>query len=546
MSFISFRTLAQNTEVFSKLFLDYIDHYDKVSRFYSGNFKDPNAWQTKIGEVTRRNIDRQAIVRILRNQNRDAHCGIQTLENIDLLLHENTLAVVTGQQVGLFSGPLYTFYKALHTVLLASKLRERFPEYNFVPIFWLEGEDHDYEEVSSFSIIDKNNSLQTFTYKHSAEEPTNNYGAVGTIEFQDSIIGLIDKAFEALPGTEYSKVVAQLFRTAYQPRMTFNRAFIHLMNELLMDAGLIFVDPNSHEVKRILAPIFKRDLTGAPPLCTKVIRQSDELEKNYHAQIKPPPLNVFLFHDGGRYLLEPRGEFFGLKGTRHKFSKAELIDIIEHFPSKLSPNVVLRPLCQDYLLPTIAYVAGPSEVAYFAQLKPLYEEFSISEPIIYPRASITVFEDRAQKACSKFGLEAIDLLGDKDSMRKKVLERISTVNLDATFSEVSTRIRDTYSPVEEALRELDPTLLSVYQKTIQKMEELKVNLKKKAEEAHARRHDIALGQIEKAALSVMPGSLPQERMLNVLYFLNKYGLEFLRWISTEMNIESFRHQIIEI
>lgn len=546
MTWIEYRDLPSASNSFSSLFINYLTNYPSVQQFYAGDFQNDNDWQHIIEKVLQRPLDRSRLVQILSEQNRNFHCGVRTLANIDSLLNDNTVAIVTGQQVGLFTGPLYTVFKTLTTLKLVERLTKKFSNYNFVPVFWLEGEDHDYEEVSSIKIINGANDVVKIEYPIGKKEVDQNVGAVGRLKFNESIQELFARVEESTIQTEFKSKVLELFRTAYQKGMTFNRAFVHLMNVLLEDSGLIFLDPNDREVKQLVQPIFERELRETPKFCQLVVDQSAELEKQYHAQVKPKPLNLFFFHNEGRYLLEPRGEEYSLKGTRQKLSKEQVAQFVANEPERFSPNVVLRPLCQDWLLPTAAYVAGPSEIAYFAQLKPLYAELGLQLPIIYPRASITILEEKVEKVLDRFSLPLLDFFRDVEIVKEKVVGQVSKVSVDELFGETTASIRETMSQLREGLKEIDPTLVGALENVQNKFSSNMEHLKNKAIEAQKRQHEVALRQIEKAANHIYPSSNLQERELNILHFLNKYGLEFLRWLYGEMGIDTFKHQVIRL
>ena len=546
MNFIPYNELRSDESGFSRLFIDYIDNYSRVKDFFVGDFHDKNIWESRLKTIVNREVKRSSITQVLLNQNRDYHCGIKTLANIDLLLSENTVAVVTGQQVGIFTGPLYTLYKILTTLKLTEQLSKNYPDYNFVPIFWLEGEDHDIEEVSSFSFLNTSNELQQLRYPNNEKTKLNNFGAVGSINFDESIVTLFNSLHQLLLPTEYSPKVFELFETAYQKGMTFSRAFIHLFNVLLEDSGLIFFDPHNPETKKILKPVFEKELTNISHTCQLVITQSEILEKNYHAQVKPRAVNLFLFHNGGRYAIEPHEHGFSLKGTRRTFTKEEMIDFLNTDPNLFSPNVILRPICQDYLFPTLAYVAGPSEVAYFAQFKLLYEDFNIPEPIIYPRCSATIVEDRIQKIVNKYGLQLKDFFSNIDILKKRITASISDFKVEELFSNTFGTVSESLTSLKDGLEAIDPTLVPAMENTLQKMQGALNNLKEKTISAQIRKNEISLRQLDKVAVSLFPNSNLQEREMNIIYFLNKYGLEFVRWLHSELVLDKYAHQIINL
>jgi bacillithiol biosynthesis cysteine-adding enzyme BshC len=546
MSWIDYRDLSSTDSVFSPLFLDYINDYQRVQQYYNGNFRNEEDWNRIFKLVHARERKRTTLVQILANQNRNFHCGVRALANIDSLINDNTFAVVTGQQVGLFTGPLYTIYKTLTTIKLAESLSKRFSEYNFVPVFWLEGEDHDYDEVSKIHLVNSANDFATFQYLHEGKSPEKNLGAVGQLQFSDSIQTFFSQVEQSLVQTEYKPKVLDLFRTAYQKGMTFNRAFVHLINVLLEDSGLIFLDPHDDEIKKLLVPVFERELENTPKHCQLVVDQSAELEKQYHAQVKPRPINLFLFHDGGRYPIEPHSDGFALKGTRQHISKDQLFSLLKTSPEAFSPNVVLRPICQDTLLPTVAYVAGPAEIAYFAQFKPLYQEFGLPEPIVYPRASITILEEKVQKVFDRFSLQMTDFVRDVELIKQKIAAQVSNLDVEGMFADSQKSVDEILETLKDRMRSVDPTLAGAVDTARNKIKSYVDGLKQKTVAAQKKQHEVFLRQIDKAATHIFPQSDFQERKLNVLYFLNKYGLEFVRWLHSEVQIDKFKHQVISL
>jgi bacillithiol biosynthesis cysteine-adding enzyme BshC len=546
MNWIDYRQLLPVEGAFTRLFVDYVTDHQQVRKYYGSDFRSDAEWQTLLGRVTSRAINRSPLAQILSEQNRNFHCGVRTLANIDALLNENTVAVVTGQQIGLFTGPLYTIYKTITTIKLAESLGAKFPAYTFVPVFWLEGEDHDVDEVSSVQVLSATQNLLRLTYPPPQEPGAKNSGAVADIEFSAPISALLEQLDQSLIQSEFHANVLDLIRAAYQPGMTFIKAFVHLMNVLFEDKGLIFLNPHDSAIKRILAPVFRKEIAESPRTCQLVIEQSEELEKHYHAQAKPRSLNLFVFHGTGRFPLEPHPDGYSLKGTRQHFTSEQIQNALDQTPEIFSPNVVLRPIAQDYLLPTIAYVAGPAEVAYFAQLKSVYESFQIPMPIIFPRASVTLLEERIEKVLTRFNLFPIDLLQEIEFIKRNVTQQISEFRAEALFVSTQGTIEESLNSIRTGLHAIDPTLVGALDNTISKMKGNLDVLREKTIAAQQRQHEVALRQIEKAALSLFPNSNFQERELNVIYFLNKYGLEFVRWLVGEIEIDKFQHQIIRL
>ncbi|HAV23831.1 MAG: bacillithiol biosynthesis cysteine-adding enzyme BshC [Ignavibacteria bacterium GWA2_55_11] len=546
MQSIDFNDFTSSDLGLSRLFLDYLTDHQRVRSFFPRNFRNSKDWESTLRDVSSRSLDRSALVQVLSQQNRNFQCGVKTLANIDLLLNDNTVAIVTGQQVGMFTGPMYTLYKTLTAIRLAEQLGKRHPDHTFVPVFWIEGEDHDVEEVTSVKLFTATNDLATYTYPVEGHSQGKNLGAVGVIPFTDAIVAFVDQIRKGVTQTEFTDGVINLFSTAYQPGMTFTRAFVHLLNDLLGDTGLIYIDPNDAGLKKLLAPVFRTDLYETPRLCQLVVDTSVQLEQQYHAQVKPRPVNSFLFHNGGRFPIEPHAQGFALKGTRQHYSKEELLALLDAHPEYFSPNVVLRPLCQDTLLPTAAYVAGPAEVAYFAQIIPLYKEFGIPVPVIYPRASATILEEKVEKVLTRFALQPQELFGGIDFIKTRVAGQVSDFKAEELFGATIGSVEESLNSLRSGLQKIDPTLLGALDNTLDKMRSHILVLKQKTAAAQQRQHEVFMRQIDKASLFVVPEGSFQERKINVLYYLNKYGPEFVRWLDGELKIDAFKHQLIRL
>jgi bacillithiol biosynthesis cysteine-adding enzyme BshC len=542
MDWIDFRELPAASGGFTRLFLDYLQNAPALGEFFAGHFRDPRSYATVMENISRRQPDRSALVAVLEEQNAGADAA--TIENIEALRSGSTFAVVTGQQVGLFGGPLYTILKSITTVKLAAALKEQHPGVDVVPVFWVEGEDHDFAEVHGANVLNTEGVVSRVEYLPEGGMPERNPGAVGEIAFEPTLETTYTALAQALQQTEFTPGVLAGLRNHYRPGATFASAFVGLLRELLAGSGLVFLYPNDPRIKRLLSPLFRKEVETFPHSSRLVITQSAALEHDYHAQIKAKSLNLFLFHKGGRYLIEPRESDFSLKGTRHFLPPEELRRIAVESPELLSTNVVLRPVAQDTVLPTVAYVGGPSEVAYHAQLGPVYEFFGVTRPVIHPRASVSFVEQRLQRAMEKYELHLPEFFGDVNRISARVLESIAEVKLDALFGGTQQQVHAAMEELKFGLREVDPTLLGTYENTVQKIDTSLTVLREKAVAAQKRRNEVAIRQIEKAVNGLLPNGGLQERELNVVYFLNKYGPGFLTRLLRELVITEVRHQII--
>jgi bacillithiol biosynthesis cysteine-adding enzyme BshC len=543
---IEFSDIPAEVGSFSELFVEYVTAYERVSKYYNGNFRDLSHLQRVIEQVARLPRDRSTLVRVLAEENREFHCSIKTLANIDLLHEDTTFAVVTGQQVGLLGGPLYTLYKTITTLKLTQRLNESLPDFHFVPIFWLEGEDHDFDEVNNIKLVSHDNQAKKIEYLVGGKPLDKNIGAVGDVQLDEFIDEFFKQAEEALINTEFKGKLFETVRHYYQRGTTFTKAFVGLINHFLENSGLIFLNPNNKELKKLMSPVFQREINEHPAVCQLVIDRSAELEQRFHAQIKAKALNLFLFEKGGRYLIEPREDGFGLKGMRRHLTIEELRQLAAETPELISPNVVLRPICQDTLIPTAVYVGGPNEIAYFAQLRPVYEFFNMTMPIIYPRATATILEEKLESILDKFELDLTAFFGDLDTVLRTVSEQISDIKVEDMFQNVGTRVKESLNELKFGINQIDPTLLGALETTRSKVESQLSVLKEKTIIAQKKKNEIALKQVEKVANNTLPLGELQERQINVIYFANKYGLDFVKWLMEELRIDLFQHQIVHL
>jgi bacillithiol biosynthesis cysteine-adding enzyme BshC len=554
MPSIDFRHLPQSVGGFSRLFNDYLYDFPSVKDFFAGDFRTLE----NVGDIIEKRRaaahPRSTIVEPLLAQNAGFGCGPRALENVRRLGEENTFCVVTGQQVGLLGGPLYTLHKLHSTIKLTHILSGKFPSFNFVPVFWLEGEDHDLAEVNHVSFLNQENTPVRIDYLVDGRPVQRNLGAVGEITIGSSIEDVFLEIERVLAPSDFRANLLKLARSSYVPGRTLNHAFVQWILALFshspqvdaVDPGIVFISSNDIRIKQILKPVLEKEIQEYPRTSQLVIGQSAHLEKKYHAQIKPKAVNLFMFHKGGRYLIEPRENGFSLKGTRHFVRREELLCIASETPELLSPNVVLRPICQDSLLPTVAYVAGPSEIAYFAQLKPVYEYFNVPMPIIYPRASITIIEQKLQIILEKYQLDFLEFFGQKEKVNERVIELLSEVNLDELLTATKKRIDEILAEMRFGLTYIDSTLDGSLESTRARIQSQLDVLKEKAGTAQRRKHEIALRQIDKVFSNVFPNGSYQERELNVIHFMNKYGLDFPRWLFDHTEVETHAHQILEL
>ena len=528
------------------LFLDYLHEFENVERFYERNFKLQDTYGDFLKQLSQKEKHhRNQLTDILREQYSDQKPSKQTLANIEALNTNNTIAVVTGQQLELFGGPLYTIYKTITAIKLCHYLKEKYDQYQFVPVFWLEGDDHDYDEVRVTNILNNQNQLTAVTYADGQEDEINR-GSIAELKFNGNIENVFNELQSNLRDTEFTNSILNFYKSFYGANKTFMESFRELMIKLFDEYGLIVFNPVYPAIKQLLKPIFEKEITNYTNQTGFLVERSAELEELYHAQVKVKPINLFYLENNERLLIEPVEKEYRLKGKRKKFTQEELLAQVESAPEKFSPNVLLRPICQDYLFPTGFYVGGPSEISYFAQVTPLYKIYDIMQPYIYPRASATIVEKGAKSVLDKYSIDYRDIFTTEEELISKIVASNSDANLESIFKNTTDSINDTMKELNFRLNEIDKTLNDTANKTTQRIDEALNFLKGKALDAERRKYDTTIRQLTKVRNLLYPANNLQERELNFIYFANKYGLETIKWIFNELAINKFEHQILEL
>lgn len=534
---------------FNSIFLDYINNFPALERFYKYDFRDEvnflRCLEEKKSWLEGKSFTREDIADTLTVQNKFFNSPPAVFRNIELLRKDNTFAVVTGQQTGMLGGPLYTIYKALNTIQLAEKLSNLYTDYNFIPVFWLEADDHDFLEVNNITLINKNNLPVSIKYFNNGLEEERYLKPVSSIVLDEYIETVINEIRDTLQPTDFTETIIDFVSRSYKPGIDMKTAFARFMNYLFTDMGLVFFDPSDREMKKFMAPVFEKELSTYPSLCEIVIDTSMRLENAHTPQVKPRPINLFYIHNGNRYLIEPREDgTIGLKNSRQKFEKNELLSLTRSQPENFSGNVITRPILQDFILPTISYVGGPSEVAYFAQLKGVYEFFDVEMPVIYPRTSITLLEKRVTTFLDKYELDFTELLNFKQ-LSEKLLSMTQDINVDELFSKYKDELASLNYSFEKELEKIDKTLVNTFKNRSDKHIESFEVLKQKFTGSLLKQNEAALSKLKSIESFVCPDGVLQERVLNILYFLNKYNTELIKSLKDQINIDDYSHQLIE-
>lgn len=528
----------------SQFFLDYLEENPKVSKYYPNGFKTKEDFAKVISSKAKEEILREELVEGLLAENNSLGATKKTLANIKLLGDENTFAVVTGQQMGIFLGPLYTTYKALTTVKLCEKLKSWFPDKNFVPVFWMESEDHDFAEAAKNYFLTQQGQLFETSYKNAPNKKI----PVGSLEFSQEISEITDEIFTQTGSTEFSEELKKVLSESYTGGKTFAEAFGTLFHKLLGDFGVVTINPHDTFWKKNSVAFFETAISKNEKISQALEKIKGEIEaEGFSPQIatQPENSNLFLLLEKERHKLTREGENYSLSGREENFTKEELLSLTDVTPNLFVTNVVLRPLYQDFLLPTVAYVGGPSEVAYFAQILKLYPIFEIAEPVIFPRSSVILLEKRIQRLLGKLGIELKDSFQNEDEFVKAILENLGETP-EKMISDFSEKITAQFAELKNKLSEIDPVLNDISSKTLEKALHQFNVLGQKAGNSYKRKNETSVSQAEKISSAIYPNSTPQERVLGLLTFLNKYGLDLTERIAEELDLFCFEMQVFEV
>jgi bacillithiol biosynthesis cysteine-adding enzyme BshC len=525
----------------SALLIDYLYHYDRVSQFYHGSPFDPASYQKVATQLGAFETTRREIVEVLTRQNHALDCPEPTRANLQRLREPGTFAVVTGQQVGLFSGPAFTLYKALTAVRLAQSLTEQ--GLPCVPIFWLATEDHDLAEVAEVATLDEEHNL--IPLRDSGDRPSP-LSPVGKVRHTAEVATALDQLEGALPPGEARVRLLQDLRECYEPGSTWGRSFAKFLTRLFGRWGVILMDPLDESVHRLSVRVYDQALARATEFRTQILDCSHALvQRGYHAQVHVGEDSTLLFvaRHGDRVPLHQRDAKFFLDG-REEVSLAQLQSWLAERPLDFSSNVLLRPLVQDLLLPTLAYVAGPSELAYLGQAQPLYQAFRRPQPVIFPRAAFTLLDPRVERLMEKYKLRVEDVWQGEDHLSRKIAATSFAEGWSERFDQGERDLEQLLNRFHEDIEKLDPTLLDTLEHAKEKMKYQMERLRGKLTRAALGRSDL-LARHEQALLRfLLPHKDLQERRVGGVSFLGRKGYELLDHLLAHIQTRCSDHQAI--
>lgn len=503
---------------FSKLFKDYISKSGKITDYFDTHPFDEDALKRKADSFSFTS-DRKRVVSLLTDFQKEFDAPDAVYNQIKQLNDPQTLAVVTGQQLTIYGGPLFTVYKTLTAIIYAkkwSKLLNR----PIIPVFWLADEDHDYDEVTSIS-LPQNGTTSSLQYSQTLTESFT--PPVGIIQFSEEFLNFKKRIKNHLGETDFHDELWNNIHQAYGKDKSFKVAFGNWLLQLFGDEGLILAGSQSKPIKKYSAEIIKQSVSKKEQINKALDDTTYKLiSDQYHGQVQVHSSNLFYLSDDNN---RTKINFENEKWSTHKkeWSCNELLTEIEISPERFSPNVFLRPIIQDHLLPTIAYVGGPGEIAYFAQMKSMYKAFGMEMPVIVPRFSMTLIESSVERILEKLPFSISEYNNRIEDLEKSFVKRTEEVDIEKLFGIWKNQMEELTKKKKNEIHEVDPSLAgSVGKAKAVYFNELD-KLKGKVYRSVKQQEKIQLDRIAKIKNNLFPNNNLQEREIAFIYFMNKYG-----------------------
>jgi bacillithiol biosynthesis cysteine-adding enzyme BshC len=521
----------------TRLFLDYLDNKPSVQQFYPRSARFLEWAKDEVSRIQYPKERRTAVAEILKRQNEAWGASSKSLENIEKF-RSGACALVTGQQVGLFGGPVFSIYKALSAVKLAAEAQRL--GIDCIPIFWLATEDHDLDEINQFGVPATEGKLERVAVTANADADT----PVGRIAFGAEILEAVSRAYLLLGAGETSELVAE----CYRPGETFGTAFAKLFARLFCDFGVVLLDGSDPELDVLVSPLYRSAIKNASEFNQALLNRDAQLHAaDYHQQVKVADSSTLLFRilDGTRVPVHSAKSGTFLIG-KDEVSAEQLIKDADSSPDWFSPNVLLRPVVQDYVLPTLAYVGGAAEVAYFAQAAVIYEKLSGRITPILPRFSATLVDQKSQALLEKYRLAFTDVFRGEEGLRETIGSHLLPPKLQSSFDQATAAVEQSMKLIRESLAQLDKTLVESAEHAESKMIYQITNLRSRAARAELRQTEIVGRHSEILSNSLYPEKTLQEREYAGLFFLAKHGKELLSGLLETIHPDCLDHQVIQL
>jgi bacillithiol biosynthesis cysteine-adding enzyme BshC len=513
MLFTAHRLPYQQTGVFSRIIIDYLNDAPELRPFYSLR-PTLGGIQQAIQHKKSQAVDRSLLVEVLQSQYTTVAPSGKVENNINALLSEDTFTICTAHQPNLLTGPLYFIYKILHVIKLADFLKQQFPKYNFVPVYYMGSEDADLAELNHFHVDGKKYEWQTVQT-----------GAVGRMKVDDLLIKIIHELEGQLTAYPHGQEILEMVRKSFQKGETIQQATFQLVHQLFAEFGLIVLIPDDPHLKRCMVSVFHDDLFHQTH-SSIVSQTSDKLSAQYNAQAHPREINLFYLKDNIRERIIRSNDRFIVQNTGLTFSNEEIERELQDHPERFSPNVILRGLFQETILPNLAFIGGGGELAYWLQLKSLFDHYKIPFPILVLRNSFLLIETKWKGKIENLGFPLEDIFQTEDELLNQLVRRSSKqrLSLNGSFS----KAEEVYEEIKQQAASIDTTLgphvAAIKVRTLKLLKELE----KKMLRAEKKKFEAEQRQIKAFRSQLFPKNGLQERSDNLTYWYGVYGRALIR------------------
>jgi len=521
----------QKTGYFSKIVCDYLDKKDDLSDFY-GNFPDLEGFKKQIEtkELSFQSQSRNLLVDVLKSQFENTEISVKTLQNIESLTNENTFTVTTGHQLNIFTGPLYFLYKIISTINLTNVLKEQFPKKNFVPVYWMATEDHDFEEIKFFNLNNKKIAWNR-----------NSSGAVGRLKTEDFDV-VFNEFSKEIGNSNDANYLKELFKKSYLDHNNLKDATRYLVNELFGAYGLIIIDGDNVQLKEQFAPFIKDELLNNTSF-KQVSKTIENLGENYTIQVNPREINLFYLKDNLRERIVFEDNKYKINNTNLIFSEDEILNEVSNNPENFSPNVIMRPLFQETVLPNLCYIGGGGELAYWFQLKNYFDVVNIPFPILLLRKSVLLASEKQVIKSCKLNISLRELFLEQNLLVTKKIKEISAIEID--FSKQKEHLQQQFMALKELARQTDVSFLGAVKAQEKKQLNGLHNLEKRLLKAQKRKLSDVVERIKIVQNELFPNQSLEERNRNFSEIYLILGDEFIPMLINAINPLQLEFAIIE-
>ncbi len=510
----------KQTGYFSKLILDYLDQVEELKPFYS---ESPNieSFEKTIERRIKLPIDRTVLSGALLHQYVGVNSTHKTKENIELLKNDNCFTVTTGHQLNLFTGPLYFIYKIVSTINLAKELNEKYPKNDFIPVYWMATEDHDFEEVNHFNLFKKKYQLSN-----------TKTGAVGRFQLE-GMNELLSELKENLGDRNDFEEIIGLFSKYYTTSKTYSEAIRGIVNELFGEYGLVIIDGDDSSLKNLMIEEFKSELLERKNY-TLINSTSQKLKSlGFKPQLNPREINLFYLKENLRERIVFENGKYQVLNTTIQFSKLEILEELKNHPDRFSPNAPIRCMYQEKILPNIAYIGGGGELAYWFQLKKMFDANKVSYPVLVLRNSVLFVDKGSLKKCAKLGLEPSDLFKEIETLIKDYLKNGSDVVLELNKEEQL--VHNVFNAIVDKAEMIDASLSPMIKAELQKSLKSIKNIENRLIKAEKKKEEVGVNQLKGLREKLFPNKSLQERHDNLISILLLYGEDVIGELVSQLN-----------